>query len=83
MIDDTLFDFEPPGRKIGELVWTCNCKTPTNPKGEQLFSKMYLTEVNKEGICIHCKHYALKMEKRVFEMPHQKGKYNEVRTYKK
>ena len=83
MLDDTMFDFEQPPRKIGKLVWTCNCMTPKKVTGKQIFSKMYKTEVNAENICIYCGYYALKMEEDVLQMNHQKGKFFRQTNYKK
>lgn len=64
----------PP--KLGPMTWACNCRAPSSPRREQIFTRMYHTEVNDEGICVLCDHYAVRMEERILKQikQHQKGR---------
>ncbi len=69
---------EKQDRKLGPMGWGCNCHEPLNSNGEQKFTRMYPTQVDADGICISCSHYAFRIEKSTLEAVRQRpriGKY--------
>jgi len=51
--------YEAPARKIKDMVFSCNCKTPNN------LITMHVTKADGDGKCVLCGHYAYKIEKHI------------------
>lgn len=64
-------------------AWACDCATPVTSTGQQIFSRMYPTEVDGEGICKKCGYYAVWMDSEVLAARKQRGKYFKELNYKK
>lgn len=70
------------GRKLGELSWACQCKAlPRQLKSG--YSGLHATTVDAEGICLHCEHYAFRVEKRVLGLKKQQRRRPKGLVYNK
>lgn len=73
---------EKQAAKLGPTEWSCNCHTPITASGEQVFTRMYPTKVDMDGVCLSCGHYALKIESRVLGLKKQRSKFKLKRGVK-
>lgn len=59
-VDDTVLE-EKQAPKI-TMTWSCDCRNTKKGKyTSNVAGVFYPTKVDSEGLCTHCKHYAIKM----------------------
>lgn len=63
------------GEKLGPMVWACDCRNPVYPRREQVFTQMFHTSVDTEGICITCGNYATRLEDRFLNLSKKRKKH--------
>lgn len=61
------------GKKLPVMVWACTCKA-TKRQLQSGYCGAHATEVDQEGICIRCEHYAFKIDKLMLGLKKQRPK---------